>query len=154
MLLGALLLVVGFAGTLLPALPGVPLVFAGLLLAAWSDGFTRVGWPTLVLLGLLTVASVVADSAAATLGARRTGASWQALAGAAGGTVVGLFFGIPGLLLGPFVGAVAGEYLARRDLLRAGRVGVGTWLGLAVAAVVRIAIVLAMVGIFVLSWMI
>lgn len=147
-----LLVLAGAAGTVLPMLPGVPLVFLGLLTAAWSDGFDRVGAPTLVALGLLTGLSFAVDATASALGARRTGATWQALAGAVVGSVVGLSFGLPGLLLGPFVGAFAGEWLARRDLRQAGRAGFGTWLGLVVAAVGKIALVFAMVGIFALAW--
>jgi hypothetical protein len=150
--LALLLVLAGAAGTVLPMLPGVPLVFLGLLTAAWSDGFDRVGAPTLVVLGLLTALSFAVDATASALGARRVGASWQALAGAAAGSIVGLFFGLPGLLLGPFVGAFAGEWLARRDLRQAGRAGFGTWLGLVVAAAGKIALVFAMVGIFALAW--
>lgn len=150
--LALLLVLAGAAGTVLPMLPGVPLVFLGLLTAAWSDGFDRVGAPTLVVLGLLTGLSFAIDATASALGARRAGASWQALAGAATGSIVGLFFGLPGLLVGPFVGAFAGEWLARRDLGQAGRAGFGTWLGLLVAAAGKIALVFAMVGIFALAW--
>ena len=150
--LALLLVLAGAAGTVLPMLPGVPLVFLGLLTAAWSDGFDRVGAPTLLVLGLLTLLSFAIDATAGALGARRAGASWQALAGATAGSIVGLFFGLPGLLLGPFVGAFAGEWLARRDLRQAGRAGFGTWLGLGVAAAGKIALVFAMVGIFALAW--
>lgn len=146
------LVLAGAAGTLLPVLPGVPLVFLGLLIAAWSDGFERVGAFPLVLLGMLTGLSLAVDAAATALGARRAGASWQALAGATAGSLVGLLFGIPGLLIGPFAGAFAGEWLARRDLRQAGRAGLGTWLGLALAAAGKIAILFAMVGIFALAW--
>jgi uncharacterized protein YqgC (DUF456 family) len=146
------LVLVGAAGTVLPGIPGVPLVFLGLLAAAWSDGFQRVGGVVLTVLGLLTLLGVAVDLLAGTLGAQRAGASWQALAGAAVGSFVGLFFGFAGLVLGPFAGAFAGEYLARRELRRAGRVGFGTWLGLLFAAAAKIAVVLAMVGLFALAW--
>jgi uncharacterized protein YqgC (DUF456 family) len=106
----------------------------------------------LALLALLTLASIAVDLAAGTLGARRAGASWQALVGAGAGSLVGLFFGFAGILIGPFVGAVAGEYLARRELARAGRVGLGTWIGMLAAAAAKIAIVLAMVGLFAFAW--
>jgi uncharacterized protein YqgC (DUF456 family) len=147
-----LLVLIGFAGTILPGIPGVPLVFLGLILGAAADGFERVGWPSLLLAALLTLAGIAVDFVAAALGAKRVGASPWALVGAAVGSLVGLFFGIPGLLLGPFVGAGAGEWIARRDLRRAGRVGFATWLGLLFAAVAKIGIVFAMVGIFALAW--
>jgi uncharacterized protein YqgC (DUF456 family) len=149
-----LLVAAGAAGTVVPVLPGVPLVFAGLLLAAWSDRFERVGWLVLALLALLTLASIAVDLAAGTLGAKRAGASWQALVGAGAGSLVGLFFGFAGILLGPFLGAVAGEYLARRELRRAGRVGLGTWIGMLVSAAAKIAIVLAMIALFAFAWLV
>jgi uncharacterized protein YqgC (DUF456 family) len=151
-LVAALLVVVGFAGTILPGLPGVPLVFLGLVLGAAADGFARVGWPTLLVAAVLTLAAIAVDFAAAALGAKRVGASGWALVGAAVGSIVGLAFGVPGLLLGPFLGAGAGEWLARRDLKRAGTVGFATWLGLLVAGVAKIAIVFAMLGLFALAW--
>lgn len=146
------LVLLGFAGTILPAIPGVPLVFVGLVLAAAADDFTRVSWPSLFLMAMLTLAAIAVDFAAAALGARRVGASPWALFGAAMGSLVGLAFGIPGLLLGPFLGAGAGEWLARRDLRRAGKVGFATWLGLLAAAVTKIGIAFAMIGLFAFAW--
>lgn len=156
-LLAALLVLAGLAGTVLPALPGVPLVFAGLLLAAWADGFAHVHWGWLVVFGLLTLLSQAVDVWAGAHGARRVGASGLAVAGALLGTLVGLFFGLPGLLAGPFLGALAGELLHRRslhpdDLGAAGRIGLGTWLGLLVGVVLKLAIAFAMVGLFLLAW--
>ena len=148
------LIILGVIGTLLPVLPGAVLVFAGMLLAAWIDDFQRVGWITLVILGALTVLVLVIDSVAALMGAKRVGASRLALVGAAVGTIVGLFFGIVGILVAPFIGAVIGELIARGQLEAAARVGFGTWLGLAVGALAKIAVVLAMVGVFVTSYLV
>jgi hypothetical protein len=145
------LVVVGFAGILLPALPGTILIFAGLLLGAWADGFTRVGVGTLVLLGVIAAASYGVDFVAAALGVKRLGASPRAMAGAAAGTLLGLFFGLPGLILGPFVGAVLGELSANRDVARAGRAGMAAWIGFAVGAVVKVALAFVMLAIFLAS---
>jgi len=147
-LLAALLVAAGIAGTVVPLVPGAPLVFLGLLLGAWIDGFQRVGAVTLALLALLTLLSFAIDLWAARHGARRVGASGLALFGALAGSVVGLFFSLPGVLLGPFIGAFAGEYLARRSLRQAGRAGLGTWLGLVLAAAGHLALVFTMIGIF------
>lgn len=147
-ILAVALMLIGLAGVVLPALPGVPLMFAGMLVAAWIDGFTRIGVVTLVMLGVLTLSTLVIDFAAGALGARRVGASRRAIVGAALGTVVGLFFGLPGLLLGPFVGAVAGELAGRRDLDRALRVGVASWLAFVFGTLLKIAIAFAMLGVF------
>src|SRR5215218_6127205 len=126
LLLGGALVVLGIIGTVMPALPGAPVVFVGLLIAAWAEGFQKVGWFTLSVLAVLTLLSFVVEFFASSLGAKRVGASWAALFCAAAGAIVGLFFGLPGFILGPFVGAVAGEYAARRNWRQASRVGLGT----------------------------
>lgn len=147
------LVALGVAGTVLPALPGPPLVFGGLLLAAWIDDFQKVGYVSLAVLGALTLATVVVDLVAGVAGAKRVGASRLALIGAAIGTVLGVFLGIPGLIFGPFVGALIGELLARGDALRAGRVAFGTWLGILISIVVKLALVFAMLGWFLLAYL-
>ena len=114
--LAALLVVVGLAGVVLPALPGLPLVFVGMLIAAWAGDFVHVGVPTLVVLGLLTLLSFVVDFWATAHGAKRVGAGKAAMFGAALGTLVGAFFAIPGLILGPFLGAMIAELLRGREL--------------------------------------
>jgi uncharacterized protein YqgC (DUF456 family) len=148
-ILAVVLVLVGIAGTFLPALPGTVLVFAGLVIAAFADGFTRVGWPTLLVLGLLTAFSYGVDIVAAGLGARKFGASRRAAVGAVLGTLLGLFFGLPGLVIGPFAGALLGEIWARGGLEGAAQAGIGAWLGFLLGAVVKLAIVFTMVGLFV-----
>ena len=149
--LAAVLVVVGLAGTLLPALPGVPFVFAGLLVAAWLGDFQRIGWPTLTVLALLTAGAVLVDLVATMLGAKRVGASKFALLGAAVGSVAGIFFGLVGIFIFPFVGAVIGELLARREMGQAAKVGLATWLGLLFGAVAKLALALTMIGVFVVG---
>ena len=123
--LSVLLILVGLAGTVLPALPGTVLVLAGIVLGAWIDDFTRVSQGTLAVVAALAVLAWGLDYVAGLLGARRAGASPQALVGAALGTVAGLFMGLVGVLFMPFVGAVAGEYIAppRRARRRDGGCG-------------------------------
>jgi uncharacterized protein len=146
--LGVTLVAVGLAGIVLPALPGTILIFAGLLLAAWADGFTRVGAGTLTVLGIIAAASYTVDFVGAALGAKRLGASPRAMTGAALGTLLGLFLGLPGLILGPFAGAVLGELTVHRDLRRAGRAGVAAWIGFAIGTAVKVALAFSMVAIF------
>lgn len=150
--LGIILVLVGMAGTILPALPGTPLVAIGLVLAAWAGGFQKVGWFPLVIIGVLTVLSLVVDFLATMLGAKRVGASGLALFGAAVGTVAGLFFGLPGVILGPFVGAVLGEYLARRNKDQAVKVGLGTWVGLLLGTAGKLALIFMMIGVFAVAY--
>lgn len=152
-ILALALIAVGAIGTVLPGLPGPPLVFAGLLLAAWINDFQYVSWLTLTVLGLLTLLSLVVDFIATARGAQRLGASRLAVAGAICGTLVGVLFGLVGILLGPFIGAVLGELIAHRRLGRALRAGVGTWLGLVFGALARLALVCAMLAIFALAYL-
>lgn len=146
--LAALLVVAGLLGTVLPGLPGAPLLFGGLLLAAWAEDFAYVGTRTLVLLGAMALLTWAADLVAGAIGAKRFGASRRAMLGAGIGALVGLFFGLPGILLGPFFGAVLGELSARRSLEEAGRAGIGASLGLAIGAAAKIALSLSMIGLF------
>ena len=145
------LIVVGVAGTVLPALPGAILVFAGIALAAWIDDFTRISAWTLALLGAMTALAWATDFVAAAMGAKRVGASRYAIVGAALGTLAGIFTGFVGLLFMPLVGAAIGEFVALRDVARAGRVGLATWIGLLVGTAVKVAIMFAMVGVFVVA---
>ncbi len=148
------LIVVGVAGTVLPGVPGVIAVFGGMLLAAWIDGFTRVGWVTVVVLGVLTALAFAADIIGSLLGAKRVGASRLALAGAALGALAAFPFGFFGLLLGPFIGAVTGEFITQQRLDVAARVGFGTWVGLAVGSLAKLALLFAMLGVFATSYFI
>ena len=151
--LAVLLVGVGLIGVVVPAVPGAILIFAGLLLAAWADGFVRVGVGTIVVLGILTVASYVVDVATMALGMKRLGTTRRAMAGAALGTLAGLFFGVPGLIIGPFAGATLGELTAHHDIRRAGRAGIAAWVGFLIGTVIRVGLAFAMVGIFLLAWL-
>lgn len=150
-ILSALLLVAGFAGILLPALPGLPLILTGLIFAAWAERFTYVGWGTLSILAGLTVAAYIIDMLAGLLGAKRFGAGRHGVIGSAVGTVVGLVFGLPGIVIGPFIGAVFGELYASKDLRSASTAGLGVWIGMAIGIATRIAMAFIMVGVFLLA---
>jgi uncharacterized protein YqgC (DUF456 family) len=151
-ILAAALVLIGLAGTLLPALPGVPFVFGGLLVAAWISDFQRIGVPTLVLLAVLTAIALGVDFAASLLGAKRVGASRLALLGAAIGGIVGLFFGVIGIFVFPFAGAVIGELIARREMGQAAKVGLATWLGLLFGALAKLALALTIIGVFAIAY--
>ena len=151
-ILSVMLVGVGLAGILLPALPGTPLVFGGLLLAAWADGFQNVGVGTVIVLAVLTALAFCVDFISSSLGARGAGASRGAVVGAALGTLIGVFFGFAGIILGPFLGATIGEFVARRNLARAGRAGVATWIGFMLGIGVKLMLAFTMVGIFILAY--
>ena len=148
-ILAVVLIVAGVVGTVLPALPGAILVFAGIALAAWIDDFARISGWTLGVLAVLTAIAWIVDYVAGVYGAKKAGASPWALAGAAVGTVAGVFTGLVGLVFMPLAGAAIGEFLAQRDALRAGKVGLATWLGMLAGTVLKVAIAFLMVGIFV-----
>ncbi len=149
-ILAAILVVAGVAGLVVPALPGAPLLFLGLLAGAWAEGFAHVGSGTLSILGAMAVLTYAVDFLAGAFGAKRFGASSRAVVGATLGAVVGLFFGIPGILLGPFLGAVIGELSAKPGVLAAGRAGLGATLGLALGVAAKLSLAFAMIGTFVL----
>jgi uncharacterized protein len=142
------LMAAGLVGTVLPALPGMPLIFVGILLAAWAENFDRIGGWTLGILAVLTVIGMAVDYVAASMSARRAGASRQGVLGAAIGTVAGIFTGLWGLIFMPLVGAAVGEFLAHRDAIRAGKVGMATWVGLVIGTAVKIAVAFTMIGVF------
>jgi uncharacterized protein len=150
-LLAAVLVALGIVGLLVPVLPGAPLLLAGLVVAAWAEGFEKVGWAALVGIGALGLLASFVDFAAGAFGAKRFGASKAGMTGALVGALVGLFFGLPGVLLGPLVGAIAGELVARRSPEAASRAGVGAALGLAVGAAAKVGLAFMMIGVFLVA---
>ena len=147
-LMAIILVAAGMAGLLFPALPGAPILFAGLVTAAWADDFAYAGMKTLTVLGIMAVLMYVLDFLASAFGAKHFGASRLAVIGAAIGAIVGLFFGIPGILLGPFVGAVLGELFNRPNLRAAGMAGIGATVGLALGIAAKLSLAFSMLGIF------
>jgi uncharacterized protein YqgC (DUF456 family) len=143
---GAVALVAGVAGTVLPGLPGSPLLVAGVVLVAWAGGFARVGWPTIVASVVLALLIMAVDWVAGVLGAKYFGASRWALVGAGVGVLVGLFFGLPGIVLGPALGAVAFEALKNPDFDRALKAGLGVFVGFLVGSVVKVALAFVVLG--------
>lgn len=152
LLLGAASLVAGVAGTVAPGLPGAPFLLGGALLVGWADGFARVGWPSIVAVGLLAALTVAIDLVAAAVGAKLSGASRWALWGAGVGLLAGLFLGLAGVLLGPVVGAFVFEYAKRPDLRHATRSGAVVGIAMLVGNVVRVALAVAAVGVVIVAW--
>ena len=146
------MVVVGLVGIVMPALPGHKLILGGLVLAAWADGFRHVSGWTLGIIAAVAIASYGIDFVAAAVTTKKLGASKHAMAGAALGTLGGLFFGLPGLIAGPFVGAVIGELLATRDMRQAGRAGVAATIGFAIGTAVKVAFAFVMIAIFVAAF--
>jgi uncharacterized protein len=149
--LSVALMLVGLAGTVLPALPGTLFVLAGIALAAWIDDFQRIGGWTIGIAAALTVLSFVLDYAAGILGAKRVRASREAIIGAVVGTILGLAMGIVGVLFMPLVGAAVGEWIAQKDHKNAMKVGVATWIGTMAGMAAKVAIAFMMIGLFVVA---
>jgi uncharacterized protein YqgC (DUF456 family) len=147
-LLAALLILGGLAGAILPMLPGIPMLFGGIWLAAAVDDYQHLGKWWLLAIGLLGAVGVITDFVASTLGAKRVGATPRALWGAGAGTLLGMFFGIPGLIFGPFAGALLGELASGTSVLRSTHVGVATWLGLLFGTLLKLVISCMMIGLF------
>lgn len=148
------MMALGVAGTILPALPGVILVLAGIVLGAWIDDFSRVSGVTVAIATVLAVAAWLIEYFAGVMGAQKAGASKEAILGALIGTVVGIFTGLWGLIFMPLLGAVIGQYLVDRDLIRARNVGLATWLGMAIGTLAKIALTFLMIGIFIAALLI
>lgn len=147
-IIGAVLALTGLCGMLLPFLPGAPFLFLGLLFGAWAEDFRYVGPGTLLVLAALAALTYLVEFAASILGVKKYGGSNRAMFGAALGGIVGMFFGLPGILLGPMVGAVLGELSLQRTLDQASRAGFGTVVGMAVGMAGKLAIGIAMLGLF------
>jgi hypothetical protein len=151
-LAGIVLIGLGIAGLVVPALPGTLLLLLGVVVIAWAEGFERIGWPTIVIAAVLTVLMTIIDWVASLLGARKMGASAWGLAGATIGLVVGLFFGLPGILLGPPVGAFALEFAKDPEFKRAARAGAGVALGFLLGTAGKLALAAVLVGVLVWAW--
>jgi uncharacterized protein len=151
-IIAGLLIAVGLAGAVVPLLPGIPLIFAGIWLIAAVDHYHHLGSWWLVSIASIGALGLAMDVAAGALGARRVGASPRAIWGALLGTLIGLPFAIPGLVLGPFVGAVLGELSAGKSVLRSTHVGFGAWIGLIFGTIVKLVVSLIMVALFGAAW--
>ena len=149
-IISAILTVTGLAGLLLPVVPGAPLLFLGLLFGAWAEDFQYIGIWTLLILAIMAALTYLVEFAASVFGVKKYGGSRRAMTGAVLGGIVGIFLGIPGILFGPFIGAVAGELSMQRSLDEAGRAGFGTVVGLAIGVAGKLAIGIAMIGLFLL----
>jgi uncharacterized protein len=157
-IVAVLLVVIGVTGTILPMLPGVPLVFAGLLLAAWHGGFAQVSILTMVIIGVIALLAWAVDFVASIATAKKFGASKYALWGAGIGAVVGIAGGIVGLIIGPAIGAVIGELITHKNAskqaiskeatTKATTVGIAAGLGFVLALAVKIVLVLTMLAVF------
>lgn len=158
MLLAYALMLLGLIGAVLPVLPGSLLIWLGVLVWAWADGFTRVGWPTLVALGGIVILTWVNDRLLSVLATRKAGASWKTIAAAlVGGLIGGLVLTgvvpvagtLAGAALGAFAGIVLAELAQQRPWRQALRFGTGYCLGSLAAIFLSLILCLLMLAIFI-----
>jgi uncharacterized protein YqgC (DUF456 family) len=144
-----LMMLVGLIGTILPVLPGTVLILAGAFLYALIDGFHVVGWPTLAVLGLMTVIGTSADLWASSIGAKMGGASgWSVLAGLMGGLAGLLIFSLPGAMLGAILSVVLIEIMRQNDWRKAVKAGSGWLVGWALSTIFQLGVGIGMIAIF------
>ncbi|MDD3024040.1 MAG: DUF456 domain-containing protein [Syntrophomonadaceae bacterium] len=145
-LIGVLILIIlGIAGTVLPLIPGIPLIFVSIAAYGWYEGFHVVTPKYLVIMAGLTVIAVFVEYLSSTLGAKYFGSSKKGVWGAFLGTFIGLFIFPPlGILIGPFLGAAIGEYMELNDFNKAFKVGIGTVAGLFSGMIFKLVLALAM----------
>lgn len=152
LILTAVLMSLGLLGSVLPGLPGAPLILLGALVYAWYTGFTVISWMTLLGLLALTLLGYLLEIFASALGVKKLGGSRWGMAGALLGAIIGLLFGgLPGLILGPFVGAFLLELAKTKDPAASLKSGVGTLLGFLAGAIGKLIIAAVMIGIFVVK---
>ena len=151
-LAGLALVALGIAGLVVPALPGALFLVLGVVLIAWAEGFERIGWPTIVIAAVLAALMTIVDWVASLLGAKKMGASAWGLVGAGLGLVLGMFFGLPGILLGPPVGAFALEFAKDPEFKRAARAGAGVALGFLLGTAGKLALAAVLVGVLAWAW--
>ena len=146
------LFAVGLIGTIAPVLPGTTIILAAAVIHRIMLGPEKsIGWRTMIVLVLLTLATYAIDILGGYFGAKYFGATKWGTFGAILGALVGLFFGIVGLFVGPVIGAIAGEFVAGKRMIDAGRAGWGSLLGNLGAMLGKLVIGLAMIAIFFLT---
>lgn len=151
-IVAAILVLGGLAGSILPILPGIPMLFGGLWIASWADNYQHAGLWTLIIIAVLGIIAMTLDFVAGAFGAKRVGASQMAIWGAFFGTIVGMFFGIVGIIIGPFLGALVGELANGNSVLRSTHVSVGTWVGMLLGTLAKLVLSFMMLGAWGLAW--
>ena len=135
--LAILLMVGGIAGCVLPVLPGAPLAYAGLLLLHFT-GLAHFSTAQLVVWLIVVVVLQIVDYITPLLGSKYSGGTSFGNRGCVAGTLLGLFFMPWGIILGPFLGAVAGEIMGGSDFPHAIRAGIGTLIGFLLGTLLKV----------------
>jgi len=151
-LFAIVLFAIGLIGTVVPILPGTTIILAGAVIHRMMLGPEKsIGWPTIGVLVLLTLATYALDFLGSYFGAKYFGATKWGTFGAIIGALIGLFFGIIGLFVGPVIGAITGEFIAGKRMIAAGKAGWGSLLGNLAGMIGKLVIALAMITIFLMT---
>jgi uncharacterized protein YqgC (DUF456 family) len=143
-----LVMFVGLIGSIVPALPGPPLVLIAAIGHRLCFGDQSVSGLVLIILVLLTIGSIVMDHFTSMYGAKWFGATWRGIVGAALGGIVGMFFSLPGLIIGPFLGATVLELMGGYKFDKASRAGLGATVGLLAGIVGKCILCVGMIALF------
>ena len=135
--LAIILMVGGIAGCALPVLPGAPLAYAGLLLLHFT-GLAHFSTTQLIVWLIVVVVLQVVDYITPLLGSKYSGGTSFGNRGCVAGTLLGLFFMPWGIILGPFLGAVAGEMMGGSNFPHAVRAGIGTLIGFLLGTLLKV----------------
>ncbi len=146
------LIVVGFAGTVIPIIPGLPMIFIGAWIVAYIDDYQKISVTALVIIGVLTLIGIIVDWVGQSFGAKRAGASKLGIIGSIIGTIAGIATGVWGLIFMPLLGAAVGEFIEHQDMIKSGKVGVATWLGMIVGIVVKLGLAFTMLGVLIVDY--
>jgi len=151
-LFAIVLMALGLIGTVIPIVPGTTIILEAAVVHRLVLGADRsLGFSALIAMLVLTLLTYVMDAAAGYLGAKRFGATKWGLIGGAAGALLGLFFGLLGLFVGPVIGAIAGELIGGKEVMKAGRAGWGTFLGGLAGVIAKLFIGLIMIVIFLMN---
>jgi len=146
--LALLVMLAGLVGSVVPGLPGTPLILVAAIGHRLYFGDASASNLVLGVLVGLTIVSLAFDFLATALGAKKFGATWRGALGALIGGIVGLFFSLPGIILGPFLGAMLFEMLGDKEFKKAAHAGLGAMLGLLLGIVGKFSIGVMMAVLF------
>jgi uncharacterized protein YqgC (DUF456 family) len=149
--LALLVMLVALIGNAVPGIPGTPLALIAAVAHRLYFGQTSVNNTVLVVLILLTVMALVFDFLGSALGAKKFGATWRGVTGAVVGGLIGLFFSLPGIILGPFVGATLFEMLGDKEFKKAAKAGAGAVVGLVLGVIGKSAVCVIMMVLFAMN---
>ena len=141
-------MLIGLLGSILPVLPGAPILLLAAIGHRLYFGAASINNAVIITLVILTVISLVFDFAAGALGAKKFGATWRGAIGAVIGGIIGLFFSLPGIILGPFLGAMLFELLGGKEFKMAAKAGTGAVIGLLLGVVGKFSICVIMITLF------